>query len=92
MPFLTRKSTISTTMWVKRAVTGDPGATPTGAAPAGVTQRDVSIQTGSGRYASRWVDSGGPVPTGPYGGLKATTNAASSNAVVGTVALRPTGG
>ncbi|MGA8248023.1 MAG: PKD domain-containing protein, partial [Nocardioides sp.] len=45
------------------------------------------IQTGSGRYASLWVDSGGAVPTGPYGGLKATTNAASSHAVTWTVAL-----
>jgi hypothetical protein len=58
-------------------------------APAGTTTRDSSTQTGSGRYASLWVDSGTAVPGGAYGGLTATTNAASSRAFAWTVALRP---
>ena len=55
--------------------------------PAGTPVRDSSTQTGSGRYASLWVDSGGAVPGGAYGGLVASSNAASSRAFVWTMAL-----
>jgi CotH kinase protein/Lamin Tail Domain/Fibronectin type III domain len=58
-------------------------------APAGTSLRDSSTQTGSGRYASLWVDSGASVPGGAYGGLVATTNAASTRAFMWTVDLRP---
>ena len=58
-------------------------------APGGTTTRDSSTQTGSGRYASLWVDSGAAVPGGTYGGLTATTNVASSRAFAWTMALRP---
>jgi hypothetical protein len=58
-------------------------------APAGTSLRDSSTQTGSGRYASLWVDSGTAVPGGAYGGLVASTNAASSRAFMWTVALKP---
>ncbi len=77
--------------WVLTYYADEGASTTSWTAPAGVTQRDVSIQTGSGRYASLWVDSGGAVPAGSYGGLTATTNAASSHAITWTVALRPSG-
>ena len=57
-------------------------------APGGASLRDSTTQTGSGRYASLWVDSGAPVSGGTYGGLTASTNAASSRAFVWTIALK----
>jgi hypothetical protein len=50
-------------------------------APAGVTSRGVSLGTGTGRVTSLTADSGGTVPTGTYGGLTATTDAASRGMV-----------
>jgi PKD repeat protein len=59
-------------------------------APAGVTQRDVTFDSGtSARYSMLLADSGGPVAAGTYGGLTATTDTSSDKAVMWTVALRP---
>jgi hypothetical protein len=70
----------------------DKSETTTGwTAPAGVQQRDSAFGTGGGRYCGLLADSGGPVPAGSYGGLVATTNAASSHAAMWTVALAPAG-
>jgi phosphatidylinositol-3-phosphatase len=54
-------------------------------------QRDSSEGTGSWQYSSLLSDSGGPVAAGPYGGLSATTDAATS-ALSWTIALAPQGG
>ncbi|MDN3352514.1 PKD domain-containing protein [Actinomadura sp. DC4] len=58
-------------------------------APAGVTSRGSSVGSGSGRVTSLTADSGGTVPTGTYGGLTATTDAASK-ALTWTIVLAPT--
>lgn len=59
-------------------------------APAGVTNRDtVTGDSGTTRFGSLTVDSGGPVPAGTYGGLTATTNGTSDKAAIWTVALTP---
>ena len=57
-------------------------------APGGVTTRGTSIGTGAGRVTSLVADSGGTVPTGTYGGLTATTDAAS-RALTWTIVLAP---
>ncbi|GAA2604904.1 PKD domain-containing protein [Actinomadura fulvescens] len=59
-------------------------------APADVTARATSIGTGSGRVTSLVADSNGAVPAGAYGGLKATTDAAS-RALMWTIVLAPKG-
>lgn len=65
----------------------DKSETTTGwTAPSGVTTRDVGLGTGSGRFTSLLVDSGGPV-SGSYGGRTATTNAANSYTDMWTIAL-----
>ena len=55
--------------------------------PTGVSSRDTSIDTGSGRFGSLLVDSGAAVPAGSYGGRTATTNATSSNTAKWTITL-----
>ncbi|MQA93423.1 MAG: PKD domain containing protein [Streptosporangiales bacterium] len=57
-------------------------------APAGVTVRSTAIGAGSGRVSTLLADSAGPVPTGTYGGLTATTDAASRG-LMWTVLLGP---
>ncbi|WP_230487373.1 PKD domain-containing protein [Nocardioides anomalus] len=59
--------------------------------PAGVTLRQAACGTNSGRVCSVLADSGGPVGAGPYGGLTATSDAASGSATMWTVLLRQDG-
>jgi hypothetical protein len=75
--------------WVFTYFVDFSSSTTSWTAPGGTTTRDSATETGSGRYASLLVDSGAAVPGGAYGGLVATTNAASSRAFVWTVALKP---
>ncbi len=75
--------------WVLTYYVDFSASTTSWTAPGGTTTRDSATETGSGRYASLWVDSGAVVPGGSYGGLTATTNAASSRAFAWTIALRP---
>ncbi len=56
--------------------------------PAGVTARDETIGSGSGRIAALLADSGAPVPSGAWPGLTATTNEPSRAATI-TVVLQP---
>ena len=56
--------------------------------PAGVTARDETIGSGSGRIAALLADSGAPVPSGTWPGLTATTNEPSRAATI-TVVLQP---
>ena len=57
-------------------------------APAGVTQRDVAIGTGTGHFSSLWADTGGPVAAGAYGGKAAATDV-STRALMWSIVLAP---
>jgi PKD repeat protein len=74
--------------WVVTYWSDKSSATTAWTAPDGVTSRGDSIGSGSGRVTSLTADSGGTVPTGTYGGLTATTDAASK-AVAWTIVLAP---
>ncbi|MGZ6753985.1 MAG: PKD domain-containing protein, partial [Nocardioides sp.] len=56
--------------------------------PGSVTGRHALCSTGTGHVCSTLADSGGPVPTGQYGGLVATADTASANATTWSVVLR----
>ena len=59
-------------------------------APAGTTTRDTAIDNGTtNRFGALIADSGSPVSAGTYGGLTATTNAASDKADMFTISLSP---
>jgi PKD repeat protein len=73
--------------WVVTYWSDKSATTSTWTAPAGVTVRDSLTDTGGTRFSAFLVDSGAPVPAGSYGGLTATTNAASDKAVSWTIAL-----
>ncbi|MCX6465542.1 MAG: PKD domain-containing protein [Pseudonocardiales bacterium] len=77
--------TWAVTFWADKSST-----TTAWTAPAGVAARSTGVGTGSGRVTSLVVDSGAPVPTGSYGGLVASTDAAS-RALSWTVVLARTG-
>ncbi|MFA1541191.1 PKD domain-containing protein [Actinomadura monticuli] len=67
---------------------GDKSSTTTAwTTPAGVETRGTGIGSGGGRITSLIVDSNAAVPTGSYGGKKATTNAAS-RAATWTIILK----
>jgi PKD repeat protein len=70
--------------WADRSST-----TTTWTAPPAVTTRDMAVPTVTGRVTSLLADSAAPVPAGEYGGLTATTNAASTRGVTMTVVLAP---
>lgn len=74
--------------WVVTYWSDKSSTTNTWTAPGGVTSRGTSIGSGSGRVTSLTADSGGTVPTGSYGGLTATTDAASK-ALTWTIVLAP---
>jgi PKD repeat protein len=61
------------------------------ALPGGVSQRQALCSLNAGRVCSVLADSGAGVPTGTYGGLTATADAASSNATMWTILLRQAG-
>jgi PKD repeat protein len=56
--------------------------------PTAVTGRQALCSTGTGRVCSSLADSNGAVPTGQYGGLVATADAASGTATTASVVLR----
>jgi len=57
--------------------------------PAGVTAREASTGTGSGRITALAADSTDPVQPGTAGGLTATADTASAKALMFTVVLAP---
>ena len=59
--------------------------------PPGVVQRQALCSANAGRICSTLADSDLGVPAGPYGGLTATADAASSNATMWTILLRQDG-
>jgi PKD repeat protein len=74
--------------WVVSSWSDKSSTTGAWNAPSGVTARGTSIGSGSGRVTSLVADTGGTVSTGTYGGLKATTDAAS-RALTWTIVLAP---
>jgi PKD repeat protein len=62
-------------------------ATTAWALPAGTVRRSGTVGTGSGRITSVVADAGGAVGAGSYGGLTATADSSSGNAVTWTVVL-----
>ena len=82
-------ATVSTAgSWVVSYWSDKSSTTGAWSAPTGVTGRGTSIGSGSGRVTSLVADSGGTVSTGTYGGLTATTDAAS-RALTWTIVLAP---
>jgi PKD repeat protein len=57
-------------------------------APGSVTQRDTGTDNGSGRISFLLADSAGPVTSGTYDGLTATTDESSYRATMWTIALK----
>ena len=83
--------TVPAGSWVVSLWTDKSETTTSWMPPAGVTTRDSGFGSGGGHFSSLTADSAGPVPAGPYGGLTARTNAASSYGDLWTVALSPAG-
>ena len=78
--------------WVVSVWTDKSAAVSAWTAPAGVVKRDDAYDNGtSGRFSVLVGDSGGPVASGPYGALTATTDTASDKAIMWSVALKPAG-
>ena len=75
--------------WVVQFWTDKNSGTTAWTAPGGVTQRDVSYGSGTGRTSALLVDSGGPVTAGTHGGATATTNVASGRGISWTFVLHP---
>jgi PKD repeat protein len=66
----------------------DRGATTSWTGPADATVRDTALDTGTtGLFTSLLADTGGPVGAGTYGGLTATSDAASTAANVESIVL-----
>lgn len=74
--------------WVLSYWSDKSSATTSFALPDSVTGRHAACASGTGRICSSLADSGGPVPTGRYGGLVATADAASGTAATWSVVLR----
>ena len=75
--------------WAVSIVGDRSGATRTYTAPANVTVRDVSTDSGGLTTQTLIADSNGPLAPGKYGGFITTTDAATSAAAEWTILLRP---
>jgi len=75
--------------WALQLWSDKSSATTTWSAPAGVTVREMSIGSGTGRVSALMVDSGGGLPAGTAGGQTATSDATSGRGIAWTLALRP---
>ncbi|WP_182523409.1 PKD domain-containing protein [Nocardioides dongkuii] len=74
--------------WVVSYWADKSSATTGFALPGVVTGRQALCSTGTGHVCSALADSGGPVPSGRYGDLVATADAASATATTWSVVLR----
>ena len=74
--------------WVVSYWADKSSATTGFALPGPVTGRQALCSTGTGHVCSSLADSGGAVPTGQYGGLVATADAASGTATTWSIVLR----
>ncbi|GAA1120130.1 hypothetical protein GCM10009582_16650 [Arthrobacter flavus] len=75
--------------WVLSYWADKTAATTSWAAPGGVTARQTGAGTGAGHMSWLAADSNGPVSGPTAGGLTATANSATGNAVMGTVVIKP---
>ncbi len=73
--------------WVLSYWADKSSATTTWTAPAGQTQRSLSVGTSSGRITSLLTDTNAVVPTGARSGLTATADSASAKATMWTLVL-----
>jgi PKD repeat protein len=78
----------STNSWVVSYWADKSSATTGWTAPAGQTQRSLSVGSGSGLVTSLLADSGAAVSTGPSNALTATASAASAKATMWTIILK----
>jgi PKD repeat protein len=74
--------------WVVSYWADKSSATTAFTLPGSVTGRQAACGTSSGRICSALADSGGPVPTGQYGGLVATADASNATATTWSIILR----
>lgn len=77
--------------WVASYWADKSSATTVLTPPPGTTPLQAACGSSTGRICGLLVDSGGPVPAGPYGGLVATADAASSSATSWTVVVPQAG-
>ena len=73
--------------WVLSYWADKSSATTTWTAPAGQTQRSLSVGTSSGRITSFLTDTNAVVPTGARSGITATADSASAKATMWTFVL-----
>lgn len=67
-------TTTATGQWVSTYWAAKASSTVTWSVPAGQQVRAASTTSGGGLISAAAVDSGGPVPVGPFAGLTATTS------------------
>ncbi len=77
--------------WVVSYWADKSSVTTTWTVPGGLTQRGLSVGTGSGRVTSMLADSGAAVATGPSAGVASTADSSSAKATMWTVVLAPAG-
>lgn len=76
--------------WVVSLWTDKSSAVSAWSVPSSLTERDTATDTGAGgRMSFAAADSAGPVASGSYGGMTATTNASSDKAIMWSIALTP---
>ena len=87
---VTPSATVGTNgSWVVSMWTDKSSTTTAWTAPGGQTTRDLTFGAGAGRMTSLITDGNAGSSAGPTGGLTATTDAASTKAVMVTLVLSP---
>lgn len=84
----TSEVTASSDDWVVSGWTGKSKSVSKWSGPDGVTKRDTAVDKGSGRMSFLLADSAGPVESGTYEGLTATTDESTNRTLMWTIALR----
>lgn len=75
--------------WLVSHWTDKSGTTTGWTLPGGLTQRSTGSGSPSGHISAVLADSGGPVSSGPQGGLSATANSVGSAAVTFSLLVNP---
>ena len=82
-------SSVISGSWAVQYWADKTGATTSWTVPAGQTVRQTGAGTGAGHLSWLFSDANGPLSGTDAGGLTATANSSSPNAVMGTVVLAP---
>ncbi len=77
--------------WVLSLWTDKTAATTTWSTPAGQAVRNLKAETGTGHTSLLATDGNGPAPAGTAGGVTATADSSTANAVMATVEIRSAG-